>query len=72
MTEVQWEQIVTLTCTECDGNFEVSAIIAEAMWKWEDESGDPIVCAFCSGVYEIYKPGDGPVPPVEDQKIEDI
>lgn len=62
MSENSWEQSVWLTCTECSGNFEVTVIIAEAMWKWEDESGDLIVCAFCSGVYENYKPGDGSVP----------
>lgn len=57
----KWKQSITLTCSECCTEFEVSAIVAEAMRSWEAESGDPIVCAFCSGVYELYKPGDSSV-----------
>ena len=34
----------------------------EAMWIEKDEAGDPVVCDFCSGVYDLYKSGDGPVP----------
>lgn len=62
MSEVLWEQSVWLTCSECRTEFEVKAIIAQAMRNWQDESGDPLVCAFCSGVYQLYKPGDGTVP----------
>ena len=61
MSEVLWEQSVMLKCSECGGNFEVMAITAESMWKWKAESGDPIVCAFCSGIFDLYKPGDGSV-----------
>ena len=51
--EVLWEGTETLTCEECGDRFEVSASIAEAMWHWKDESGDPIICADCCPAEEI-------------------
>lgn len=62
MSKVIWEQSVLLKCSECCGDFELSAFVVEVMWIWEDESGDLLVCAFCYGVYEVNKLGDGSVP----------
>ena len=70
MSDLSWEQTIWLTCSECKDDFEVKASIAEAMLMWQDEAGDPLVCASCSGVYEIYKPGDGPVPQEKDTEVE--
>ncbi len=36
-----------LKCSECDEMFEVSSSIADAMLRWEEESGDPIICCDC-------------------------
>lgn len=41
-----------LKCEECREMFEVSNAIADAMFRWREESGDPFVCRECVGEVE--------------------
>ena len=45
--EVFFEDDVKLACAECGTIFEVSTWVFEAMLHWQNESGDPIICADC-------------------------
>ena len=39
-----------LQCAECNKMFEVSDKTAEAMHRWREASGEPIICGECAGV----------------------
>ena len=43
---------VTLTCQECGLLFDVFMEIAQEMWYWQAEAGDPICCPMCCGSEE--------------------
>ena len=44
-----------LKCAECNEMFEVSTEIAEAMHRWREQSGEPVICGECAGVDDIYE-----------------
>ena len=46
-----------LKCAECNEMFEISNEIADAMTRWRDASGEPIICGECAcTIEEIHDP----------------
>ena len=41
-----------LKCEHCNEMFEVSNATAEAMHRWREASGEPLVCEECAGTLD--------------------